>query len=237
VELGEDAAGAGGRPGRWVQLAVSDEGSGMAPEVRERIFEPFFTTKEKGKGTGLGLSTVYGIVAQSGGFIRVDSEPGRGARFEVYFPRALAAAPAEAPAPEEAPGGGTETILVVEDDAQVRAVIVRSLRAVGYHVLVAAGGEEALQGAAREPGRIDLLVTDVVMPGLGGRAVAERLTAERPDLRVLFVSGYTQGVSAGEGEPGDGAELLPKPFAPAALLARVRSMLDAPALARRARRA
>ncbi len=235
VELGEDAAGAGRRPGQWVRLAVSDDGEGMTPEVKERIFEPFFTTKEIGKGTGLGLSTVYGIVAQSGGFIQVESEPGHGACFEVHLPRAAEAVPTGAPALEEAPRGGTEAILVVEDDAQVRAVIVRILRAAGYHVLVAAGGEEALLRSAREPGRIDLLVTDVVMPGLRGRELAERLTAERADLRVLYVSGYTQGLFAGEGGLGVGADLLPKPFSPAALLARVRARLDVPAPARQSR--
>jgi PAS domain S-box-containing protein len=215
-------------PGRWVRLTVSDDGEGMAPEVRERIFEPFFTTKELGKGTGLGLSTVYGIVVQNDGFIRVDSAPGRGTTFEIYLPEAPAEAPRELPAREHAPQRGTETILVVEDDAQVRAVTVRALRSAGYAVLVAGRGDEALEVSAREPGRIHLLVTDVVMPGLGGRAVAERIGAERPGVRVLYVSGYTQKVFDDEGELAPGVEFLAKPFTPDALLARVRAVLDAP---------
>ena len=235
VELTAQDAGArtGLRPGRWTRLAVRDDGEGMAPEVRERIFEPFFTTKEKGKGTGLGLSTVYGIVTQSQGFILVDSEPGRGTTFELFLPvadtRALAAALPAGPAPHR----GTETVLVVEDDAQVRTITVRTLRSAGYRVLVAADGQEALALSAGEPRPIHLLVTDMVMPGLGGKAVAERLTAARPGLRVLFVSGYSQDVIDQHGVVEAGVDLLPKPFTPGVLLARVRAVLDAAAPAAR----
>ncbi len=225
----EGGAGEGALPpGRWVRLTVSDDGEGMTPEVQERIFEPFFTTKELGKGTGLGLSTVYGIVVQNDGFIRVESEPGRGTTFEIHLPEAAAAAPRELPVREHAPKRGSETVLVVEDDAQVRAVTVRSLRSAGYVVLVASCGDEALAVSRREPGRIHLLVTDVVMPGLGGPAVAERITAERPGMRVLYVSGYTQKVFDEDGELAPGVEFLAKPFTPDALLARARAVLDAP---------
>jgi PAS domain S-box-containing protein len=236
VEVTDDdpgAAPAGLRPGRWVRLTVSDDGEGMTPEVRARIFEPFFTTKEEGKGTGLGLSTVYGIVTQNDGVIRVDSALGRGTSFDIFLPEA-AGAPAASPFREDAPRPGTETILVVEDDAQVRAVTVRTLRSAGYQVLVAGGGEEALELSARASGHVHLLVTDMVMPGLSGRAVAERLTAERASLRVLYVSGYAQGVFDEDGALELGVEFLPKPFTPDALLERVRAVLDAPLPARSA---
>jgi PAS domain S-box-containing protein len=228
VELTGDASGAraGLRPGRWARLAVRDDGEGMAPEVRERIFEPFFTTKEKGKGTGLGLSTVYGIVTQSDGFVQVDSEPGRGTTFEIFLPAAATEAPAAAPPSAHASRRGTETVLVVEDDAQVRAITVRALRSAGYRVLVAADGREALALSSLEPHPVHLLVTDMVMPGLGGKAVAEQLTAARPGLRVLYVSGYTQDVIDQHGVIEAGVELLSKPFTPGVLLARVRAVLD-----------
>ena len=229
VEVPDDgrAPRSGPGPGPWVRLSVIDEGEGMAPSVQAQIFEPFFTTKAKGKGTGLGLSTVYGIVTQSGGFVRVDSAPGRGTRFDVLLPRALPDPVEAAARAEPAPGGGCETILLVEDDAQVMTAAGRTLRGAGYQVHAAAGGEEALQVAAAVPGRIDLVLTDVVMPGLGGPAVAERLRGQRPGLPVLFISGYAPEALSRGGTLEPGAAFLAKPFSPASLLAAVRASLDA----------
>jgi PAS domain S-box-containing protein len=215
-------------PGAWVRLGISDSGMGMAPEVKERVFEPFFTTKPVGAGTGLGLATVYGIVKQSGGHILVESEPDRGTTFEVYLPRTREK-PATAtcsPAPKAV--RGTETVLVVEDDPQVRDVTVSALRAGGYRVLVASDGTSALDAAAHERGPLHLLVADVVMPGLDGRTLADTLRRALPLLKVLFVSGYSDNVIAEHGVLGPGVELLAKPFTPAVLLTRVRAVLDAP---------
>jgi signal transduction histidine kinase len=213
-------------PGHYVWLAIRDSGVGMTAEVKERLFEPFFTTKEPGKGTGLGLATVYGIVTQSGGFIRVESEVGRGSTFEICFPRTLdAPAPAGA-SPGEKPPRGSETILLVEDDRRVREVTARALRAGGYRVLVAGGGAEALDLAGREAGPLHLIMTDVVMPGLGGRGVADELRERHARARVLFVSGYPQDAISHHGVLDPGVEFLPKPFTTEALLARVRAVLD-----------
>ncbi|GEJ58790.1 ATP-binding protein [Anaeromyxobacter diazotrophicus] len=220
-------------PGEWVRLSVRDAGHGMTAEVKAHLFEPFFTTKRQGQGTGLGLATVYGIVEQSGGAIRVESEPGLGTTFELWFPRARAAAAAAAPAaaPAASPGAagvrGSETILVVEDDAQVREVTARALRAGGYRVLVEGSAGAALEAAARAQGRIDLVVTDVVMPDVDGRALAEALRAHHGVRRVLFVSGYTRELIDHGCVLDRGIEFLPKPFTAATLLGRVRSLLDA----------
>jgi PAS domain S-box-containing protein len=213
--------------GEFVQLTISDSGTGMAPDVKEHLFEPFFTTKPQGRGTGLGLATVYGIVTQSDGLIRVDSEPGRGTTVQIRLPRVSGAA-VDTESRPRAPAvvRGTERLLVVEDDPQVREVTVRSLRSGGYDVLVAAGGEEALALEAADMARVRLLVTDVVMPGLNGRAVATELKRRHPSLRVLYVSGYTQDTMAERGVLEAGIELLPKPFTGTALLARVRALLD-----------
>jgi len=201
----------------------------MSPEVKAHLFEPFFTTKGPGEGTGLGLATVHGIVAQSGGRLRVESEPGEGTTFEIYFPRSRAQATKAATPPMiDAKASGTETIFVVEDDHHVRDVTVRSLRAAGYRVLLAGNGREAFKIAAGETGRVHLLVTDVVMPELDGRAVADRLRLHFPDLRVLFVSGYAKDAIARHGVLDPEIEFLAKPFTPASLLARVRSLLDVP---------
>jgi PAS domain S-box-containing protein len=214
-------------PGPYVRLAVHDSGTGMSPEVKGHVFEPFFTTKPVGKGTGLGLATVYGIVNQSGGFIRVESEPGYGTSFEVLFPRiAEVAGPVEPPAPVST-GHGTETVLVVEDDPQVRAVTVRSLRAGGYLVLAASDGREALELGAQAKGLLRLVVTDVVMPGLDGRALADELRRHHPELRVLYVSGHAEEAIVKRGVLDPGIEFLPKPFTASSLLARVRAVLDA----------
>ncbi|MEY2669390.1 MAG: hypothetical protein RJA59_2028 [Pseudomonadota bacterium] len=225
VDPGPD--GVGTSAGQWVYLVVRDSGAGMSPEVQERLFEPFFTTKEMGKGTGLGLATVHGIVTQNGGRVLVESEPGQGTTFEIRFPRTLAAvAAAPRPAPPAALRG-TETILVVEDDPRVRAVTVRALRGAGHRVLVASDGPEALAVVEQSDAPLHLVVTDVVMPGMSGRAVVESLRRRQPGLRALFVSGYPQDVIARRGVLDGGIEFLAKPFTPATLTARVRAVLDA----------
>jgi len=214
-------------PGEWVRLVVRDQGTGMTPAVKAHLFEPFFTTKEHGKGTGLGLATVYGIVTQSGGHIFVDSAPGRGTTFEIHLPRTTRSATPTAAHPEPARLGGTERVLVIEDDAQVRSVTVRALEGAGYRVLVARGPEEALELAARERDRIDLVVADVVMPGMSGWAVVDQLKLRIPRLRSLHVSGYPQDRIARAGSLDLGIHFLPKPFTSSALLERVRRVLDA----------
>jgi CheY-like chemotaxis protein len=212
-------------PGAWVRLTVEDTGHGMDESTLSRIFEPFFTTKEKGRGTGLGLATVHGTVQQAGGHVRVQSAPGAGTRFTVWLPRDRGEPePERAPAPTAAPGG-RETILLAEDDPQVRAIAARILSDRGYRVLPAADGLEALRTADAHSGPIALLATDVVMPGLGGRGLAETLRSRRPELAVLFLSGYPEGGV----EPG--AAFLPKPFTPEQLAATVRQLLDREAAA------
>jgi CheY-like chemotaxis protein len=223
-------ANPGATSGQWVHLVVRDSGSGMTADVQERIFEPFFTTKESGKGTGLGLATVHGIVTQNGGRVLVESQPGLGTTFEVRFPRTLVetrSGAAPVPASFPAPARGSETILVIEDDPRVRAVTVRALRAAGHRVLVAGNGAEALGIAEGSPGGLHLVVTDVVMPGMSGRAVVDALRSRRPGLPALFVSGYPQEVIARRGVLDTGIEFLAKPFTPASLVARVRAILDA----------
>jgi PAS domain S-box-containing protein len=220
------------RVGDWACLAVEDTGTGLSPEAQAHLFEPFFTTKAKGSGTGLGLATVHGVVAQAGGFLRVQSVPGQGTTFEVYLPRLEGEAPAPAARPPTAPGrraaGGSELVLAIEDEPLVREITARALRAGGYQVAVASGGAEALEVAARLPGPLRLLVTDVVMPGMDGRTLADELRRRHPALKVLFVSGYTQDVISHRGVLDEGVEFLPKPFTPAALLERVRAVLDGP---------
>jgi two-component system cell cycle sensor histidine kinase/response regulator CckA len=210
-------------PGTYVMLAVSDTGVGMDTNTRARVFEPFFTTKRIGEGTGLGLSTVYGIVRQSGGHIHVDSERGRGSRFTIYFPAITDQA--EAPRPEtvltDGPAG-RETLLLVEDDPMVRSLAVEALRLKGYRVLDAADGREAMQ-LAQGAGSVDLLITDVVMPRMTGRELADRLRASAPSLKVLFMSGYPG--SLGE-QLGRDIDLLEKPFTSLTLVSRVRQALD-----------
>ncbi len=182
-------------PGRYVQLVVSDTGCGMGGETQSHIFEPFFTTKEQGKGTGLGLATVYGIVKQSGGYIWVYSEPGHGTTFKIYLPKVEAAAesPLYVEQCEELPRG-SETILVVEDDASLREVTCEFLQSSGYIVISAGLPEEALRLAKCHNGPIDFLLTDVIMPGMNGRELATRLSELRPGMKVLYVSGYADGV-------------------------------------------
>jgi signal transduction histidine kinase/CheY-like chemotaxis protein len=217
----------GARPGPHVMLAVSDTGTGIPHEIQSQIFEPFFTTKEQGKGTGLGLATVYGIVKQSGGYIEVDSEPGQGTTFRVYLPRLDAEpAPVDRSARPAAAAGGTETILLVEDEEGVRELARDILRASGYTVLEARNGPEALLLCERHQGPLDMLLTDVVMPRMSGRELAERLAPLRPDLSVLYMSGYTDDAVIRHGVLGAGTAFLQKPFTPAALVLRVRETLD-----------
>jgi CheY-like chemotaxis protein len=212
--------------GRYVMIAVSDTGVGMSPEVRARIFEPFFTTKKPGVGTGLGLSTVFGIVKQSGGGIGIYSEVGQGTVFKVYLPH-VDAAPDDAGDidPETMDLDGTETILLAEDEAAVRDIAVMALRRHGYHVLVAAGGTEALRLAREHRGPIHLLITDVVMPGMSGRDLADELTLDRPLTRTLYVSGYTANSIVDHGVLEPGIAFLPKPFTPVVLARKVREVI------------
>ena len=213
---------------------MTDTGEGMDATVRSRIFEPFFTTKEVGKGTGLGLATVYGIVKQSDGNIWVQSEPGRGTTFEVYLPLAERGAEDEeggrAPAPAPMPRG-SETILLVEDEEAVRDLALEVLRGNGYTVLSARHGAEALLTSEQHAGTIDLLLTDVVMPGMSGGDLAGRLTALRPGMRVLFTSGYAGDRLGQRRYAGDPSDLLQKPFTPEGLLQRVRRVFDSPSTA------
>jgi two-component system, cell cycle sensor histidine kinase and response regulator CckA len=217
----------GVKPGAYVRLCVTDNGCGMDQQTTAQIFEPFFTTKEPGKGTGLGLSTVYGIVKQSGGNIWVYSEPGHGTTFKIYLPRVASEKSVAAPtrlqtAPYE---GGGETVLLVEDEEAVRKLAKRTLDAAGYRVLAAADGHEALLlcEGLNEP--LHLLVTDVIMPRMGGRELAERLAAKRPGLKVLFTSGYTEDAILRNGVLRHGAQFIGKPFNMSDLVIKVREVL------------
>ena len=241
----------GAQPGEYVLLSVSDTGVGMSRAVQARIFEPFFTTKT-GKGSGLGLAAVYGIVKQNGGNIWVYSEEGQGSTFKIYLPRTYEAVTTrqERPEQEAALPRGNETILLVEDNADVREIALLTLRRLGYRVLAAANGREALRLAREHVGAIHLLLTDVVMPGMNGRELANRVLAMRPNVKVIMMSGYSGDILAG----GDhvtawgawlqkpisvfelartvrqvldaGVALLEKPFSAAALAQRVRAVLD-----------
>jgi len=228
VSAREDGADGPDHPaGRWVVLAVRDDGTGMTPEVQAHAFEPFFTTKEPGKGTGLGLATVHGVVLQSGGHLHLDSAPGRGTEIRICLPR-IGERPARAPEPRPPERAGAGTLLVVEDDAQVRQVTVRALERGGYRVLVAASGREAQEAFRERPGRVDLLLTDVMMPGMGGHELALALQRERPGLPVLYISGYAPDFLVERRALGEGLPLLQKPFTSEALLARVRELLAGP---------
>ncbi|HEV2106284.1 MAG TPA: ATP-binding protein, partial [Candidatus Eisenbacteria bacterium] len=212
-------------PGEYVMLAVSDSGAGMAPEVRARIFEPFFTTKEHGKGTGLGLATVYGIVKQSGGYIWAYSEPGRGSTFKIYLPRVGEPLETAGRRPAGSPLHGRETVLLAEDDERLRPLIRDVLADLGYTVLAAEDAAAALAAARAHAGPIELLVTDVVLPGESGRELARALATVRPGTRVLYVSGYTDDTVVQQGMLEPGGAFLQKPFTPEALARKIREVL------------
>jgi len=230
VQLTGEYAGShfGARPGPHVMMAVSDTGAGMDAETQARVFEPFFTTKEQGKGTGLGLSIVYGIVKQNSGGIMLYSEPARGTVFKIYLPAVEESVPI-APAEKEAIGAApsSATILLVEDEEQVRKLARAFLERRGYRVVEAASGPEALKKLEAYGDRIDLLLTDMVMPQMNGAALAERVKAMRPEIRVLFMSGYTEGGAGDQGLPAGGAQFLQKPFAAGDLERKIREALRA----------
>jgi CheY-like chemotaxis protein len=216
-------------PGDYVMLSASDTGTGMTDEIKAHLFEPFFTTKPVGKGTGLGLTTCQTIVRQSGGHIGVDSEPGKGTTFKIYFPRVnqpleIVTRPVQTgPLPR-----GTETLLVVEDEPALRHLICNTLAVQGYAVLSAVNGQDGLRVAREHKGSpIRLVVTDVIMPLMGGKVMAEWLKTTHPDLKVLFTSGYTDDAIVQQGVLDAGVEFLPKPYTPATLARKVRELLDA----------
>jgi CheY-like chemotaxis protein len=216
--------------GRYVMLAVTDNGVGMSRDTREHAFDPFFTTKEAGKGTGLGLATVYGIVKQSGGYVWIYSEPGHGTALKLYFPEVSAAA-AFGGMGEHAVVGktakrGSETILLVEDEEAVRGLACRILERQGYRVIPAQHGRDAMEIATKEEGRIDLVLTDVVMPGMNGRGLVERLSGIRPTIKSLYMSGYTDDDIIRRGFIEPSKSFLQKPFTSEALLQTVRKVLD-----------
>jgi len=231
VELDNDYARthASTQPGPYVMLAVSDTGQGMSRETQARVFEPFFTTKEKGKGTGLGLSTVYGIVKQSGGSIWMYSEPGRGTTFKIYLPRVDALAEDKVVVPILNGLGGDETILLVEDEDSVREVASRILRRQGYVVVEARNGKEALKEFGERGREFDLIITDIVMPEMGGLELAQRVREWAPAARILFTSGYTEDAVLRRSFLEPGAEFIEKPFTPARLAERARQVLDSEA--------
>jgi signal transduction histidine kinase/ActR/RegA family two-component response regulator len=214
--------------GGYVMLSVSDTGIGMPAEIRERIFEPFFSTKEKGKGTGLGLATVYGIVKQSHGFVWVYSEPGMGTTFKVYLPRTQGALEAPAPKTEIRTIEGSETILLVEDNAMLRELGQIFLERNGYTVLPAESPAQALDTIQAHPGTIHLLITDVVLPGMNGRKLSEQVEKARPGIKALFVSGYSEDIITHHGELQAGTNFLPKPYSRETLSRKVREVLDSP---------
>jgi len=213
-------------PGAHVMLAVSDDGCGMDHETLRNIFEPFFTTKPTGEGTGLGLATVYGIVKQNRGFVNVYSEPGKGTTFRIYLPRETTARKeSAAETTGSALRGGSETILLVEDEAGIRFTIRLFLERFGYTVIAASCPEEALRLVAEHPDGIDLLITDVVMPGMSGRELAEKLAPDHPSMKILYMSGYTANVIAHRGILDEGVQFLSKPISRDELAQKVRDVL------------
>ncbi len=213
-------------PGHYVMLAVSDTGSGMDKETQEHIFEPFFTTKEVGQGTGLGLSTIYGIVKQNNGFIWVYSEPGKGTTFKVYLPKVKDVEPEEKEQTPVDDSGGSETVLIVEDDDNLRKFAQRALQMYGYRILDAENGEDALRVCGEYEGQIDLMITDVVMPKMGGREAAERLQHLYPQIKVIYMSGYTDNTIVHYGVLAPELNFIQKPFTPKGLARKVRETLE-----------
>jgi CheY-like chemotaxis protein len=226
--LGADGSAADGLPAaNYVVLSVSDTGTGIAEDIRAQVFEPFFTTKEIGKGTGLGLATCYGIVKQAGGQITVESEPGTGTTFTIFLPAASEPAEDESDEPIAADlPRGAETVLLVEDEPVLRRLAAKVLQGLGYEVLVASRGDEALKSCTEYDGNIDLLLTDVVMPGLSGEDLARQVAAMRPRTRVLFMSGYADSPSVRDNASDRTIDLLQKPFTPASLAHRLRDVLE-----------
>jgi two-component system cell cycle sensor histidine kinase/response regulator CckA len=216
----------GVKPGRYLMLSVSDTGVGMTREVKERVFEPFFTTKETGKGTGLGLSTVYGIVKQSEGNIWVYSEPGKGTAFKIYLPRVDEPIEVFKEKLVKDLPRGSETVLVVEDEEEVRNLAAQILQRQGYKVLEAPQGGDALLICEQHPNPIHLMLTDVVMPGMSGHQLAKRLKSLQPEMNVLYMSGYTDNAIVQHGIPGEGVNYIQKPFTVDALARKVREVLD-----------
>jgi CheY-like chemotaxis protein len=215
------------KPGEFVMIAVSDTGHGMDSATRQHIFEPFFSTKARGKGTGLGLATVYGMVKQSGGDIWVYSEPGQGTTFKLYFPRvAEDTATDNGSAVRIERAAGNETILLVEDEKAVRDLTARMLKQLGYTAITAASGAEALEISSSFTGHISLLLTDVVMPQMSGRQVADALVGTRPGLKVLYLSGYTENAVVHHGVLETGVDFLPKPFTREVLGQKIREILE-----------
>jgi CheY-like chemotaxis protein len=212
--------------GDYVLLAVSDTGMGMSAETREHAFEPFFTTKAVGRGTGLGLAMIHGAVMQNGGRVEVYSEPGHGTSFKIYLPVVRDATEPLAAPSVDAPPGGTESVLLVEDDPTVRTLAVRLLTRLGYRVTDFAGGADALQWLRETEQPVHLLLTDVIMPEMNGKQLAEQVLAIRPGIRVLFVSGYTANVIVHHGVLKPGVDFLPKPFSISSLAKGVRAVLD-----------
>jgi CheY-like chemotaxis protein len=236
VQLDEEYAQqhAEAQPGFYVMLAVNDTGEGMDEETQAQVFEPFFTTKEVGKGTGLGLSTVYGIVKQSGGSICVYSEQGKGTSFKIYLPRVEEnVVDSESKRPPADIPRGSETVLVVEDEASVRDLLQELLNKCGYNVLTAKHGDEALTVCEHHQGPIHLLITDMVMPKMNGRQLAEELTNRHPETRVLYISGYTDEFVVQRGELESDMDFLQKPFSVQSLTTKVREVLDAPVCVKR----
>jgi CheY-like chemotaxis protein len=215
------------QPGPYVLLTVTDTGHGMDAETKARAFEPFFTTKEKGKGTGLGLSTVYGVVKQSGGYIDIDSAPGVGTTFKIYLPRVHEAIRPEVKPVEAAiPKVGNETILVAEDETSLRTLTSTTLELSGYTVLQARDGLDALEVSRKHAGTIDLLLTDMVMPGMGGRVLAEELGRQRREIKIVYMSGYTGQAVGSQGPVEPGSFYLHKPFTREVLTRKIREALD-----------
>jgi CheY-like chemotaxis protein len=216
------------QPGEYVMISVSDTGLGMDKETQSRMFEPFFTTKEKGKGTGLGLSTVYGIIKQSGGYIFVQSEVGQGTTFSIYLPRVQGTMEPHSATPDwRTAAGGSETVLLVEDEESVRQLVRETLETKGYHVIEAENGNAGLAAAEAHKATIDLLITDVIMPAMGGHELVQRLVESRPAIKVLYLSGYSEDAIVDQNTGESSKAFLQKPFTLQNLARKVREVLEA----------